>query len=384
MAFYKDGAREAYIRELEPALRAVHEPELIGKNRFSPVTSLSLIRQEDFCGGQKCLSDEDLQMTEESKGPQAYSDLAPSLIPRKGSKDLKKGRMEWTLQAPGSEGKGSSARIQITFTAKPSYRSQTVTFLQTVLSTKEDTVATPSQQTNVDLRPDIEETDPFYGADWDPGKNAWEAESVKTPVPEGFKNSPSSGTDASAYLFDQPVVYPGMARVFESVAVIPETGEVLGSLKWGLSKDTLLGAQTEDCTDLPSAGFGATMSKFYSVPQGEAGYDVYGRFETILEGYAAGDFDLGTENQKQLDPVISKFVASPKMQIAVSGFADTSEEDPSFVSEMRALIVKRYLMSKGVPEGSIDVLTFGSAWARYPSSPTETRNRRVQIRTYYK
>lgn len=385
MAFYKAGAKQAYIQELESALRAVGQPELIGKTKYvpTPVSTLSLLREDEMCGGQKCFSEEDLHLPEAAKGTEAASGLAPSLIPRKGSKELKKGRMDWFLVTTGTKGKGGpAARIQITFTAKPSYRSQTVTFLQTVLTTKADTVAAPTEETLVDMRTDIEELEPFYGADWDSGKKGWIAESVKTPVPQGNKNAPSSSADASAYLFDEPWLYPGMGKVFESVAVIPETGEILGSLRWGVAGDELLGARSDDCTDMPSAGFDKTMLKFYSEPRSDP--DRPGRFDVIIDGFGPENIELSPDHERKLEPIIAKFLSYPKAMIAVSGFADTSEDDPSFVSEMRALIVQRHMMSKGVPQENIDVHSFGAAWARFPSSPSETRNRRVQVRLYYK
>jgi outer membrane protein OmpA-like peptidoglycan-associated protein len=343
---------------------------------------IGLIKEDNLCGGQKCFSDEDLKPTEEAKGKDAASDLAPSWRPLSGSKDLKKGTMKWTLQHSSSG--TATARIQIEFTAKPTYRSHTVTFLQTVLSTKVDSVSAPSEQTLVDLRTDIEEVEPFYGADWDPDHNAWQAESVRTPVPAGFKNAPSSSTDPTAYLFDEPVVFSGMARIFESVVVVPETGEVLGSLRWGLTPDKLLGGRLDDCTDLPSAGFDAVMKNFYSMPKGSDPQSP-GRFDVIIDGYDFGQFELSGDNQKKLDPIVNAFLNYPRMWIAVSGFADAGEhDDPDFTSLMRALLVQRYMMSKGVPQDKIDVHSFGAAWARYPTSPGENRNRRVQVRTYYK
>jgi hypothetical protein len=339
---------------------------------------------DDLCGGRKCLSDEDLQIPQEAKGSQASYDLAPGLLPRQGSKELKKGRMEWVLYPPRG---GSPARIQIIFTPKASHGSQTVTFLQTLLETRSSTIAAPPDKTVLDFRRDIEEPEPFYGAEWEQGRNDWIAESVRTPPPAGFRNAPTSSTEASASLYDQPVVFPGMGRIFESVAVIPETAEVLGSLRWGVVGDTILGAQDEDCTDLPTAGFDATMKAYYTPPSG-GGFGGPEHFDAVIDGYAAGGFELSIENQKQLDPVIKKFLDYPntpnRTQIAVSGFGDANEEDPVFASEMRALIVMRYLVSNGVPETNIDIHSFGKAWARFPVSPSEVRNRRVQVRTYYK
>ncbi len=350
---------------------------------------LSLLREEDLCGGQKCFSDEDLHLPEKAKGQDAASDLAPSLRALKQSKNLKKGTMAWSLELTGTKGQGGpAARIQVAFTPKSPYRAQTVTFLQTVVTTHANAVSAPTEFTLADQRTDIEEIEPFYGADWNPDTNTWQAESVKTPVPAGFKNAPSSSTDSTAYLFDEPWLYPSMAKIFESVVVIPETGEILGSLRWGVAGDQLLGGRLDDCTDIPTHGFDVAMQNYYSMPKGSDPQSP-GRFDTIIDGYDFGEYELSEDNKKKLDPVINAFlkgsINSPTMRIAISGFADAGEhDDPDFTSLMRALLVQRYLMSKGVPQDKIDVYSFGTAWARYPTSPGENRNRRVQIRTYYK
>lgn len=318
-------------------------------------------------------TDEDIYKEDETKGPQATYYLAPSQIQISGSKELKKGRMVWLLMPPREESstKGSSmASMKIEFTPKSTYRSQTVTFLQTV--------KTLTSKAKVDLQQNVEEVDPFYGANWDPNINAWISE-------PGFGN-PSSSTEATARLSDSPMLFPGMTKIYETVAVIPETGEVLGSLRWGFTKDKVLGARSNDCTDLPSDEFGSAISNFYSKDLGSGGL---GHFDAIVDGYGAEDFYLSTGNQEKLDPIITEFLnllkkVTSDMRIAVSGFADASEEDPNYTSYMRAIFVQRYLMSKGVPYERIDVHSFGASWARFPSVPSESRNRRVQIRQYFK
>ncbi|HWG97030.1 MAG TPA: OmpA family protein [Nitrospira sp.] len=351
---------------------------------------LGLLPDENLCGGRKCFSDEDIYPPEKAKGDTAASGLVSSPRGFKYSKDLKKGTMKWTLKIAVDQDKpGPAARIQIAFTPKPSYRSHTVTFLQTVVDTKADTRFAPPERTFVDIRPDVEEVEPFYGVDWNPATNTWQAESIKTPVPQGFKNQPSTNTDLSTYLFDEPwLMYAGQAKIFESVVVIPETGEVLGSLRWGVTKTQLLGGGLDDCTDLPSHGFDVAMQNYYSMPKGSDPQSP-GRFDTIIDGYDFGVYELSEENKKKVDPIIDAFlkgsINSPTMRIAVSGFADAGEhDDPEFTSLMRALLVQRYMMSKGVPQDKFDVYSFGAAWARYLVSPGENRNRRVQIRTYYK
>ena len=363
-----------FTNNLNRFSRAMNRSVTIRLHYPSTQPQLGLIREEDWCAGRKCFSDEDLKPTEEAKGQGAASDLAPSLRTLKNSKDLKKGKMTWSLELTGTKGQGGpAARIQIEFTAKPPYRSHTVTFLQTVVTTKTDTRSAPTEPTLVDQRTDIEEIEPFYGADWDPQNNVWRAESVNTPVPAGYKNAPGSSTDPTAYLFDEPWLYPSMAKIFESVIVIPDTGEILGSLRWGVAEDQLLGGRLDDCTDLPSHGFDVAMQNYYSMTKGPYPQSP-GRFDAVIDGYDFGDYELSEDKQKRLDPVINAFLNYPKMWIAVSGFADAGEhDDPDFTSLMRALLVQRYMMSKGVPQDKIDVHSFGAAWARFAPSASEAR-----------
>ena len=73
---------------------------------------------------------------------------------------------------------------------------------------------------------------------------------------------------------DVPMAREGKGDVlndFETVPMVLETREPLGALKWGFKiKDEanapieLTGATDADCTDTPSADWGAAMDKYYA------------------------------------------------------------------------------------------------------------------------
>ena len=63
LAYFEDEAKEAYIREVKPALLAVVEIEMPEERRAVPPPKpigLSLLSEETLCGGQKCFTDEDI------------------------------------------------------------------------------------------------------------------------------------------------------------------------------------------------------------------------------------------------------------------------------------------------------------------------------------
>jgi Domain of unknown function (DUF4157)/OmpA family len=382
MGFYQGLAKAAYVKELEAVLQRVGEPQLIGKAPYVPSlpTSLHSLTPDELCGGQKCFSDEDMHLTEEARRSDAGADLDKGYEAIVGAKDLKKGRMEWKLTKPIKEvddGPESwSTQIQITFKPKETYRGKTVTFIQTLVESPTAEIGSPDAVAVVDWNRAKEEADPFYGADLDEDTGKWIAEGA----PDNYKNAPSTADDPNAYLYDAPVTFRGHARVFESVALVPETGEILGSLRWGLTMNSLLGARTYDCSDLPTATYIKTLDKYYSEPQGYS-YNP-GHFSAILDGYNVGESDLRSSHKTQLDPIIEKALKSDKATIAVSGFGDGNEEDAMGVSQLRATSVLIYLLEKKFPRERIELHHFGSAWARYPISASEDRNRRVQIRIH--
>jgi hypothetical protein len=313
-----------------------------------------------------------------------------------GGKDLSKGRMMWKgvvypAIAPSDYRGEPSAEIEISFAPKPSLAGKTITFLQTKLETVGSAKDNPSIKPMLDVYP--EDLQPFYGpARWDEKNRQWVPQGTGPPY-ESYKNQPSSATDRTAYLFDAPSVPPTEQKMFETAAVVPETGEALGSLRWGVSSTgKLLGGEPKDCTDALSAEFNAAVERFYATPQG-----LGSAYDAILDGFPANDgspagtqqaASLTVEQQVQLDGIAKTFATrasqSPDCAIELGGFADASEADPGGTSERRIEAVAAYLIDKGVGKDKLYVAgAFGAAWARFPPSAGESRNRRVQIRIRY-
>jgi outer membrane protein OmpA-like peptidoglycan-associated protein len=211
----------------------------------------------------------------------------------------------------------------------------------------------------------------------------------------GFRSQPSSAADPAAYLFDEPYFFPPPhGRVFESVAVAPGTGEVLGALTWGVGAVPAY-AQNPECADKPSSNFQGAVEKFYT-PKNPASGHGQENYDAILDGFAPNDAALTADQKQQLDSLVARAKemitsskgepASTKNRLVVGGFGDSMDKDPMAASEQRAQAVANYLMGKGVPNDTLNVRTFGATWARYEVSTEkaqEGRNRRVQIRLFY-
>ncbi len=310
----------------------------------------------------------------------------PVLYQKQGSKELAKGTMKWSLlittegMSPDLEFKPvPSAMIQIVFTPKRSYSPRTITFMQTVAQTRVD--ATSPKKPRMDVLTvgqrgaKTDDFTPFYGADWDPTKSTWTPEEAA----EGFRNAPSTASDSSAYLYDAPAVPVTTMKMFESVVVVTETSETLGALKWGVGGGLLLGGRDNDCTDVPSDEFGAAVERFYATPTTDEP-DREERYDVILDEFKPNDVTLTASQEKQLDPIVAKLGRELGKLVRVAGFADAMDKDPSRTSERRAQAVAKYLVGRGVPDANIRQVGFGTAWARYPPSMKDGRNRRVQVR----
>ncbi|MFS8084144.1 MAG: OmpA family protein, partial [Acidobacteriota bacterium] len=223
--------------------------------------------------------------------------------------------------------------------------------------------------------------------DFSTKKKVW----VPEEAPSGYKNAPSSAGDPAAYLYDEPSVPPTQTKMFESVVVVPATGEVLGALRWGVSwakgRGIVLGGESQDCIDAPSADFGIALSRFYATPKtvdmkitkptGEEHY------AALLDGFIANEATLTAAHKKQLHPVVEQLKEFPTLSAAAGGFADQSEKDPFGISEERAAKVKSYLTEQGVQKDRIESAGFGAAWVRFTPSAKENRNRRVQILLHF-
>jgi outer membrane protein OmpA-like peptidoglycan-associated protein len=288
---------------------------------------------------------------------------------------LTKGTMEWRLEPPQTHGNTTSRRIQLKFTPNLPFRSKQITFLQTKREIRDND---PSAMAEMDIR--AGEYRPFYGMDWDPKMKKWVPEVIAPPA--GYKNQPSSSTDPAAYLWDEPVTFPGLTKLFESVAVIPETGETLGALRWGVGKGK--GAKDVECTDETQAYFGVALERFYATPKELGpGAEAKAIYNVILDGFSANNATLTADQERQLDPILTSAKAETKQCVEVGGFGDAMDKDPMGISEQRARAVASYLLRKGALREQITMTGFGATWARYAASTKEAqggRNRRVQIR----
>ena len=178
--------------------------------------------------------------------------------------------------------------------------------------------------------------------------------------------------------------------------MVPATGEVLGALRWGVSWapdwGRVLGAESKDCSEAPSADFGVALDRFYATPKtvdaGRSRAIGEEHYAAILDGFSVDDASLTQAHKKQLDAIVEQFRKFTNLSAIVGGFADESEKDPFGVSQRRADNVKAYLIDRGVPrylieddvqKSRIETAGFGALWARFPASAKENRNRRVQI-----
>lgn len=268
-----------------------------------------------------------------------------------------------------------------------------------------------------------EDFEPFYGAAWDDAARHWTQESSRnspwlrpatptpapspstTPAPRTTPSTtpttrpsttpstqptttpstapsseagvtpaaPAGGT--AAHLYDNPQfnIAQGEAKTFETVAVIPETGEVLGSLRWGFAYTRengrqFSGATQADCVDAATPAYQGALERYYTQ-----------RYTTL------DDFDPNDATLKPAhNTALTGFIASQRSgtaPIRVQGFAELSETDPSGISRRRAQAVSDYLTANGIASSRVTIEAYGGQWARVATATAGagTRNRRVQI-----
>jgi outer membrane protein OmpA-like peptidoglycan-associated protein len=331
----------------------------------------------------------------EDKNPTDPKVPLPAPIPNE--KKLDKGTMKWTLKADSQ----SSARCDVDFKAdETKVEAKAISFGQTVVNqlgeknfyagaTPEDpeknkSTYTPFEEATtkkrMDHMPDTE-NDPFYGAEWDQANKKWVKESDDY-VPGSSQKGVSS---TSAKMFDIPgagVAREGLgdaSKQFETVPMILETRQPLGSLSWGFKiKDEanapieLTGGKLEDCVDTPSADWGATMDQFY-----------VGKFAEILDDFDIAKSDLKPDHKTKLDSIVTKMKANVTLTAQFGGAADLTG-DQKFNEELslkRATNARDYVVGKGIDAGRTEIQSYGSDWARVEAEAgtSEGKNRRVQV-----
>jgi outer membrane protein OmpA-like peptidoglycan-associated protein len=237
-----------------------------------------------------------------------------------------------------------------------------------------------------------EDFNPFYGASWSDSAGRWEAAGKSfpwqrnlagnAPAPggpsgssQGPNVSPATSSAEAAHLYDHPMfnIAQGQEKRFETVAVIPETGEVLGSLSWSFAYTRengrqFTGATEADCQDAATPAFRGALEKFYEH-----------RYIT-LSNFDPNQPALKPEHNAPLDAFVAE-QRSGTAVIQVQGFAELSEADPLGVSRARAQAVEQYLLAHGIAAGRISIHAFGADWARVQTAAGhgEAVNRRVQI-----
>jgi outer membrane protein OmpA-like peptidoglycan-associated protein len=331
----------------------------------------------------------------EEKSPKDPTLALPD--PISGTKTLKKGTMTWTLKATSHD----DARVDVQFTPDSKVvEASTISFVQTVLSqvgtkrayaggtatdpaknkARYEPFEEPTSKKRVDFMP-LTENDPFYGAEWDQAAKKWKQETADWHLGSSSKG----GAATSASLYDTPGVawaregLGDQSIEFETVAVILETREPLGALKWGFKiKDAenapieLTGAQATNCTDDPSESWAATLEQFYVA-----------RFAAILDNFDINKSDLKPDHKTKLDDIVTKMKANPALNAQLGGAADLTGNKAfnQALSLKRAEAVRAYLVDKGIDAARLEVQNYGFDWARVEQKrgKSEGKNRRVQI-----
>jgi outer membrane protein OmpA-like peptidoglycan-associated protein len=374
LAYFEGAARDVYIAEIRPALEKVGALDVLATSTepvAPPKPTLFPLDEDPYlCGGQKCPSEEDLGIAEPPKAQ--WTDYCY----------LPKGTMEWKFGLPEKvEHVTSKRRMQIKFTPMPSYRGKMVTFLQT-FSEQGGSSSSPRVDIGTSGQQDFE---PFYGVKIERAK--WITEDVPAPPP-GNKTQPSSAGDPAAYMYDEPYYFPPPhGRVFESAAVVPETGETLAVLKWGVG-EVPADAKSPVCSETPSAAHGRAVELWYT-PKMTATGGGYENYDAILDGFDPDYATLSPDQIDQLASLVEKVKAvqssTSKFQVVVAGFGDKADQDPVASSQRRADEAANFLVRLGVSKDRIVIWGMGASWARFELSSKEAqagRNRRVQIRLF--
>jgi outer membrane protein OmpA-like peptidoglycan-associated protein len=169
------------------------------------------------------------------------------------------------------------------------------------------------------------------------------------------------------------------SKEFETVPMVLETRQPLGSLRWGFKiKDEanspieLTGGTKADCADTPSASWSAAMDQFYA-----------GKFAEILDDFEIAKADLKPGHKTKLDNIVTKMKANTALKAQLGGAADLTG-DPKFneaLSLKRAEAARDYLVDKGIDASRIELQSYGADWARVEAEAgkSEGKNRRVQI-----
>ena len=166
---------------------------------------------------------------------------------------------------------------------------------------------------------------------------------------------------------------------FETVAIVLETREPLGALKWGYKiKDAadapieLTGAQAADCVDAPSAEWW----------QGD-GEVLRGQVDTILDDFDSAKADLKPDHKTKLDGIVTRMKANVALKAQELGGASDLKETTRNLSLKRAEAARDYLVGKGIAAARIRARVKATApvgpESKRQREACEGKNRRVQV-----
>ena len=103
----------------------------------------------------------------------------------------------------------------------------------------------------------------------------------------------------------------------------------------------------------------------------------------MTTGRDSFDCPITSEAAATLDSAVSAYSSCNSVPIMVAGYADRSGSDQynQGLSERRGAAVQAYLVSRGLPSGSISTRGFGETNPRVPTADgvRELQNRRVEI-----
>jgi len=103
-----------------------------------------------------------------------------------------------------------------------------------------------------------------------------------------------------------------------------------------------------------------------------------GQFEPVY--FQFDSFNISSSEMRKIDAVAS-YIRSKGGEVLVAGFTDSigTEEYNRGLGDRRAHAVSRALAQRGVTRGKVQTVSFGEEMLAEPSSPTSSRNRRVEF-----
>ena len=244
-------------------------------------------------------------------------------------------------------------------------------------------------------RPEVDmlrdETDPFYGAEWNRLSGAWGDEPGATQ--RGCRSLPRADTGSDhgpgsrfsrpgalgAVINDSPMVNPRRQKDFQTTAVVMATGVPLASLTWTVKHDgteAVVGSVACHERPVPNVQFGTpgyseVLPGFFS--SGD---------RSVIDGFARDSSTLPARASAVLDQAAQRLQRGPvRRQVVLSGATTPDETDPDALSRARAESAEAYLTSHGVDRSAIIIEAFGASFARQSpgTSGAASANRRVQL-----